>query len=160
MLLIGAVRPAWPKLKLTSLPILESLAIIPVQQGYEHERWQQRFNGRRLSYATSYGGAFHGGALSQDIYLCGDGTFIQKTGQSQAYGDAWFGTYSYSSKKEKGNWSVRWADQTSHINFNFNRRGGMSASLAESEGYVFLNDTPYQVLPNDLCLKNRQRVQW
>ena len=152
MMLIGSVKERWPALLPSAQPLLESLSIVPIEPGYDYERWRQRLLGSQLNYAEFHGGAFMGGAFSSSIMLCQDGSFLQNTGTSSHYRDAWSESYSYSGKNQKGKWDVRGVDQLSYLNFRSSKGGINTADLTEREGYIFLNNQPYVVVPKSQCM--------
>jgi len=151
MVLIGSVKERWQALLPSAQPLIESLSIIPVEPGHDYERWQQRLVGAQLNYAEFYGGAFMGGAFSSSIMLCEDGSFLQNTGNSDYYSDAWSESYTYSSQNQHGKWIVRGVDQLSYLNLNSSKGGVNTADLTESDGYIFLNDQPYVLVPKQQC---------
>jgi len=151
MMLIGSVKERWQALLPSAQPILESLSIIPIEPGYDFERWQQRLIGSQLNYAEFYGGAFRGGAISSSIMLCEDGRFLQNTGNSSYYSDAWVKSYTYSGKNQHGKWDVRGVDQLSYLNFRSSKGGVNTADLTERDGYIFLNGQPYVLVPKQQC---------
>lgn len=151
MVLIGAIANKWPILEPDALGILETFGLIPVQPGYEHERWYFRLSGRRLVFVEGYGQPFEGALFSSDITLCQNGEFHSRQTSGSYYDDAYWGSSSYStSSRQSGSWSIGY-EGLPYLQANVNRGNVINAVIEYKDGYYFLEGRPYQVMPNKIC---------
>ncbi len=151
MVLAGASLQRWGDFRLLAVPILESFTIGPVVDGVKHERWQQRLMGAHLAFATAVGGAFSGAGYNSDYFFCSDGTFRQNTGASDSWGGAYYQSYSYSESNDSGTWRVIGGDGVPTLSLSYKGGAQDYSALTAQDGYIFLDDFPYQPVPNTLC---------
>jgi hypothetical protein len=150
MVLVGSVRERWRAFRSSAINTLQSFTATPVQRGNEYERWEQRLIGKRLIFAEGYGSRFRGGAHIGEYHFCSDFRFMQLDRSVSTYSDGWGRYTSSGSKRRKGTWRVRIESTFPRVVLS-QRRGVEMLDLAESEGYVLLNNVPYRYAVNELC---------
>ncbi|MFP6808003.1 MAG: hypothetical protein VB957_12635 [Pseudomonadales bacterium] len=151
MILVGSVRERWLGFESSANAMLESMAIVDVQPGFEYERWQGRLRGKRLIFAAGYGNYYNGGGSISEYQFCSDGTFMRRTDSTSTYSGAWRSSTYGTTSKGSGTWQVQMIDNYPHVAIRHKRGNLETPAISEEDGYIILGGVPYMLAHNELC---------
>jgi hypothetical protein len=151
VILVGAPVEEWPALEPITMPTLDSLTMFPARLGFEHERWQSRLTGRQLRYFDVAGYVFNWGAMSAEILLCSDGTFLERNESTGSYGGTFYRGTSSTVSRGKGVWRVQADSQRASLILDYSNDKRVNAPLSDGNGYIFVAGVPYSLTANSVC---------